>query len=43
LGGVLLINCFQKEIAHFLDAQRAQMFIVFVFGVKDFAALSAIL
>jgi hypothetical protein len=42
LGGVLLINCFQKGIAHLLDAQHAQMFTVFVVGMKDFVALSPI-
>jgi hypothetical protein len=36
LEGLLLINCFQKELAHLLDAQHAQMLTVFVFGMKDF-------
>jgi hypothetical protein len=43
LGGVLLIHCLQKNIAHLLDAQHAQMFTVFVFGMKDFIALSPVL
>jgi len=42
LGGALLINCFQKEITHLLDAQHAQKFTVFVLGMKDFVALSPI-
>jgi hypothetical protein len=42
LRDALLINCFQKEIAHLLDAQHAQKFTVFVFGMKAFVALSLI-
>jgi len=42
LGGILLINCFQKEIAHLLVAQHARMFTVFVFGMKGFVDLSPI-